>query len=399
MENRSILISGAGVAGLALAYWLKRYGFSPTLIEKAPSLRTGGYKVDIRGTALEVVKRMGLHAQISAAKTDIQGASIVNKEGQLITEMSGDTYGLRAFEDLEIMRGDLLLILQEHAQEVPCLFQDSIRSIEQDKEQVHVVFEQHAPRSFDLVIGADGLHSTVRKLAFGEESTFAQNLGLYISIFRVPNPLNLDRWEVEYTEPGRLVNFYSIRGEAKAVFLFASPPLSFGFSNIEAQQRLLQTVFGDLGWEIPKLLAAMKEAPDFYFDSATQICMKHWSQDRVCLIGDAGYCASPLSGQGTSIALVAAYILAGELATAQGNYAIAFKHYEHLLRKYVEENQKFGRKTAQTLISSEKNRFIVWLHDRLMQWMPGKWIHFINNRAVRQITRAARSIRLKDYLA
>jgi 2-polyprenyl-6-methoxyphenol hydroxylase-like FAD-dependent oxidoreductase len=401
MKNKKILISGAGIAGLSLAYWLRQYGFVPTVIERAPNIRKGGYKVDIRGTALEVVKRMGLHDKISAAKTDMQGASIVDRDGNLITQMSGDTFGVRVAEDLEIMRGDLCQILWGHVQGIECLFNESISTISQNAEEVRVTFESYPPCSFDIVIGADGLHSNVRKIAFGNDLPFLHELGLYISIFTIPNFLNLDRWEVEYSEPGKLVNLYSSRGDsnARAAFLFSSKPLGLDPDDIEGQKKILHDVYDPIGWEIPRLLTAMKETPDFYFDSVTQVCMNHWANSRICLLGDAGYCPSPVSGQGTSLALVGAYVLAGELAAAYGDHNTAFKNYERCLHRYVLKNQELGKIVAKIMNGDNKKTLAVWLHDQFMRIMPGKWVNFTKNKAVQQVNRAANSIKLKDYTA
>jgi len=399
--NKRVLISGAGIAGLALAYWLRCYGFIPTLVEKAPGIRQGGYKVDIRGAALEVIKRMELYAKIAAAKTDMQGASIVDRDGKLITQMSGDTFGVRVAEDLEIMRGDLCQILWGHIQGIECLFNDSVNSISQNTEEVQVTFENHAPCSFDIVIGADGLHSNIRKLAFGNDLPFLQELGLYISIFTIPNFLNLDRWEVEYSEPGKLVNLYSSRGDAhaRAAFLFSSKPLGLDPSDVDSQQKILHHVYDPIGWEIPQLLTAMKKTPDFYFDSVTQICMDHWANGRACLLGDAGYCPSPVSGQGTSLALVGAYVLAGEVAAANGNHNVAFRNYERHLHNFVLKNQKLGQIVANIMNGDNKKTLAIWVHDQFMRIIPGKWILFTKNKAVKQVNQAANAIKLKDYTA
>lgn len=399
MKNKKILISGAGVAGLTLAYWLKRYGFSPTLIERNPSLRIGGYKVDIRGSALEVVKRMDLHAKISALKTDVQGATVVDGSGNIITEMSGDTFGYRVSEDLEIIRGDLCQILMEQVSDVECIFGDSVTAMSEGSDGVQVEFEKNQSRRFDLVIGADGLHSTVRKLVFGKESNFAHELGMYLSIFTVPNYLNLDRWEMEFSDGKRLVNIYSSKRDPnmKAGFLFVSKPIDIDFRDTPKQKQLLVDVYAGIGWEIPKLLDLMHEAADFYFDSATQIKMDHWSKDRTALIGDAGFCASPLSGQGTSLALVAAYVLASELKEAAGNYREAFAQYEKLLRHYVDLNQKLGQTFANNMTAQKKNKIVVWLHEILMRIVPGKVTDYMTQRTVNRVNRAANAITLKSY--
>lgn len=256
MKNKNILISGAGIAGLTLAYWLKRHGFVPTIVEKHPTLRTGGYKIDIRGVAMEVIKRMELHSLIFESKTEIQGATFVDSSGNHLTQMSGDLCGYRSEGDLEINRGSFCQILLKQVEGVECLFGDSITRISEGPNGVHVEFEQNESRLFDLVIGADGLHSTVRNLVFGEESQFIYDLGVYISVYSVPNFLQLDRWEIEYHEPKRFINVYSTRGDnhAKANFAFPSGSLSFDPRNTKQQQKLLEDAFASVGWEAPALL-------------------------------------------------------------------------------------------------------------------------------------------------
>ncbi len=315
MKNRSILISGASIAGPALAYWLRRYGFNPTVVERAPALREGGYKVDIRGAAVAVAERMGLLAELQRASTDMRGASFVNHAGKRLATMDADLFGGRSGEDVEIMRGDLARILYEATRsDIEYIFDDSITSITQGETDVNVTFAHGPARSFDLVVGADGLHSGVRALAFGDESAFIRSLGHYIAIFTVPNYLKLDRWELLYAVPGKTTNVYSTRQDsaAKALFLFAAPPLDYDRRDIGQQKRILAERFAGEGWEVERLLEHMADAPDFYFDAISQVHMGRWSNGRVALVGDASYGPSPASGQGTSLALVGAYVLAGD---------------------------------------------------------------------------------------
>ena len=199
-----VLISGAGPAGLTAAYWLKRYRFTPTIVERAPHLLVGGYKIDVRGAALEVIKQMGIHDAIVAARTDMQGAQLVDKEGKVLERMSGDEFGHRVSGDLEIVRGTLCEILRDHLGEVELLFGDTIQGISQSSNSVQVQFTKNRLREFDCVIGADGLHSNVRRIVFGEESRFLRDLGLYLCVYSVPNYLKLDRMEIQYSELGRI---------------------------------------------------------------------------------------------------------------------------------------------------------------------------------------------------
>jgi len=396
-----VLISGAGIAGLTAAHWLKRYGFTPTIVERAPSLLTGGYKIDVRGAALQVLRKMRIHDAVVAASTDMQGAMLVDKDGKVINKMTGDAFGHRASEDLEIVRGTLCQILMESIPNAEFIFDDSIQTISQQSDSVHVEFAKNGPRDFDLVIGADGLHSNVRRLVFGDESHFIRELGLYLCVYTVPNYLNLDRMEMQYSELGRVAAIWSSRGDAtaKACFGFAAPSSHIDLRDRTQQQRVLAGVYEGIGWEVPRLLGMMSDAPDFYFDTAAQISMAQWSQRRVVLVGDAGYCASPMSGQGTSLALIGAYVLAGELAAASGAYQIAFQQYEKEMRPFVMLNQALGIRSANLMKSKDKRNVFGWLLEQLMQIAPGRMLEFIINRSTRRIHQAANAITLKDYSA
>lgn len=278
------------------------------------------------------------------------------------------------------------------------IFGDYISEISQFPDYLEVKFQNNKAREFDLVIGADGLHSNVRQLVFGEESLFSQELGLYLCVFTVPNYLNLDRVEMQYSELGRVASVWSASGEpqAKACFGFISPE-KVDLHNVKQQHQVLRTVYEGIGWEIPKFLEMMPDSPDFYFDAAAQIHMDHWSQGRVVLLGDAAYCASPMSGQGSSLAIIGAYILAGELAAAKGNYQLALQNYENKMRPFVKLNQELGVKAAQVMRSQEKSNFLSWLLGQLMKIAPGYLIKFFINRSTQRINKAANSITLKDY--
>jgi 2-polyprenyl-6-methoxyphenol hydroxylase-like FAD-dependent oxidoreductase len=248
------------------------------------------------------------------------------------------------------------------------------------------------------VIGADGLHSNVRKIVFGDESRFARDLGLYLCVYTVPNYLNLDRMEMQYTELGRVAAIWSSRGDAtaKACFGFAAPS-HIDLRDRAQHQQVLTNVYQGIGWEVPKLLEMMPGAPDYYFDVAAQICMDRWSRGRVVLAGDAGYCASPLSGQGTSLALIGAYVLAGELAAASGTYQAAFDRYEKELRPFVLINQELGIKSASLMKSKENKNPLMWLLEQILRIAPGRMLEFFIGRSTRRIHQAANAITLKDY--
>jgi 2-polyprenyl-6-methoxyphenol hydroxylase-like FAD-dependent oxidoreductase len=276
------------------------------------------------------------------------------------------------------------------------IFGDSIRAISQSSDRVQVEFTKNSPREFALVVGADGLHSNVRAIAFGDKSRFVRDLGLYLCVYTVPNYLKLDRMEMQYSELGRVAAIWSSRGDtnAKACFGFVSPSV-IDLRNRAQQQHVLTSVYQGIGWEVPRLLGMMPSAPDYYFDAAAQIQMDHWSQGRVVLVGDAGYCASPMSGQGSSLALIGAYVLAGELIAASGAYQTAFQQYEKEIRPFVALNQALGLKSANLMRSKEKTNVMAWLLEQMMRIAPG----LIINRSTRRIHQAANAITLKDYSA
>jgi 2-polyprenyl-6-methoxyphenol hydroxylase-like FAD-dependent oxidoreductase len=398
--TKSILISGASIAGPALAFWLQRHGFRPTVVERAPSLREGGYKVDIRGVAVDVVRRMSLLEQVHAESTDMRGAAFVNKRGKELATLDADTFGFRHGDDTEILRGDLAKILYAATRDTTeYVFGDWITGLDERSDGVHVTFAHSGPRRFDLVVGADGLHSGVRALAFGPEEDHLRRFDAYISISTVPNTLELDRWELLHSAaPGKMVNVYSTAraDDAKAAFWFTAPPLAYDRRDVESQKDLVAGQFAGLGWEIPELLEAMREAGDFYFDPVCQIVMDRLSAGRVTLLGDAGYCASPASGQGTSLALVGAYVLAGELAAASGDHSVAFARYEAEMRPYIKKNQALAKTALRGIIP--QSRAFAWFNTRmikLMPYLPGR------NRVLEQMSRpireAANALVLKDY--
>ncbi len=343
-----VLISGASVAGTAAAYWLGRHGYSVTVVERHPGPRPGGQAIDVRGPALAVLERMGLLTAAQKRKTQIRGASVVDRDGN---ELSRDTEstptgGTIDSPDIELLRDDLVELLYGASQwTTEYIFDDTITGLEDDGATVNVTFERTPARSFDLVIGADGLHSNVRRLVFGPEEQFIERLGTHAAIFTVPNFLDLDYWQTWHYGDSTMAGVYSARNnsEARAMLGFMDTELRIDYRDTEAQFAELERRMGDDGWVRPQLLEYMRSAPDFYFDEMAQIKMDRWSKGRVALVGDAGYCCSPLSGQGTSVALLGAYLLAGELATATHDgtvdYELGFTNYHRELDGYVKRNQ------------------------------------------------------------
>lgn len=399
--NSSVLISGAGIGGTALAYWLRRHGARVTVVERAPALRDGGYKVDIRGAALDVVARMGLLDEIRARRTDVRTGSVVDAAGKRVGSMDGDTFGGRVHGDAELLRGDLNRLMYERvAGDVEVRFGDGIAALAQGPDGVAVTFDSGATRTFDLVVGADGVHSRTRALAFGADADDAvRHLGYHISIFSVPNHLGLDREELTYVGPGRTTLVYSTAGQTdtKAMFIFASDASAHAARDRAAQQRLLAGAYAGEGWEVPRLLASMERAPDFYFDSISQVHLDRWSTGRVTLVGDAGYCASPASGQGTSLALVGAYVLAGELATAAPHeHERAFAAYEERMRPFVARNQALGPAQVKRMVMRSRGQVRMSMAMlALLGRLPGK--ERLMAKVIAPIHEAATAITLPSY--
>ncbi|MGY0459056.1 FAD-dependent monooxygenase [Kitasatospora sp. cg17-2] len=355
----TVLISGAGIAGAALAHWLDRYGFRVTVVERAPSLRGGGQPVDIRGNALEVVDRMGLLAEVAARRTGLRGMSVVDGDGRELSRTTERTASGGPVDgpDVEILRDELAeLIARVAGSGVEYRFDDSIDTLVQYGDGVQVRFRDGEERSFDLVVGADGLHSNTRRLVFGPEEEYLHPIGMYVAGWSVPNHLGLDRWEVVH-RPGdsseRMCMVMTVRDNAELrVFVgFGSDePVGRMLPRDPAQQRrLVAEVAADLRWEVPRFLAALDDTEVFHYDVVAQIKMDRWSNDRVALLGDAGYCCSPLTGQGTSVALTAAYVLAGELHRADGDHRAAYPAYERRLREHVAANQAILELTGDRL--------------------------------------------------
>lgn len=349
MQNPNVLISGASVAGPALAYWLGRYGFNPTVVEVAPALRGGGYAVDFRGPAhLQVLERMGVLEELRRLQTGGSPLRFVDEAGSQLLYLPASFAG----GDVEILRADLSRVLYERSRDTTeYLFGDAIATMTQTPGGVQVTFEGGGERTFDLVIGCDGLHSGVRRLTFGPESQSVGYLGYHLAGWEVPNSLNLGRESLLYNLPGKLA---SVGGDhrdptrASTLFVFASPPLDYDRHDLEQQKKLLADAFAGVGWEVPTLLEALWEAPELYFDSISRVDLQPWSAGRVTLVGDAA-CGATLGGMGTGTAVVAAYALAGELATAGGDHRAAFARYEQAVRGYAQGTQKGGDRAGRFL--------------------------------------------------
>lgn len=333
---RTVLISGASVAGPALAYWLHRYGFSVTVVERAPALRAGGQAVDFKGkTHLTVLERMGILDEVRARRTGTTDMVFVDDDGRELGVMSGEFTG----GDVEILRGDLAEIMYDKtADTVEYLFGDTITDLHDTGDGVSVRFENSPPRTFDLVLGADGIHSRVRKLAFGPEADYVKHLGYYYCV------AGASRWSdaatprdkaagYAHNTPGKL----AIDGGPKAqqMYMFAAPELDYPRNDADAQRRIVSETFADMGWHAPRMLTDLAGFDDIHLDSISQVRMNGaYTRGRVALIGDAAY-GNTLAGFGTGLAVVGAYVLAGELASAAGDHVTAFTNYDRIMKRYA----------------------------------------------------------------
>ncbi|MFE1886003.1 FAD-dependent monooxygenase [Streptomyces diastatochromogenes] len=340
-----ILISGASVAGPALAWFLHRDGHEVTVVERAPALRDSGYAVDFRGPAFEVLEELGILAEVRAHATGMTGTDLLDADGNRAGGLPAETFA----GELEVPKREVTRILHEHtADVVRYVFDDSINRIEQDASGVRVGFERAEPDTYDLVVGADGIYSVVRRLVFAPHAEAIRHLGLSGVGFSTVNHLGLDHRGALWQTPGRAVYMFSAADpERTSVSLsFASDSPALDLLDREEQERITRDRLAGAGWLVPRLLEDMSAATDFYFSSACQVHLDRWSEGRVVLVGDAGYCAAPTSGMGTSQALIGAHTLARALAASADDHTKAFATYEQELRPYVTENQEIGREGA-----------------------------------------------------
>ncbi|MBR8745173.1 FAD-dependent monooxygenase [Nocardiopsis sp. MG754419] len=341
MTGERVLISGGGVAGPALAHWLHRYGFRPTIVERAPAVRTGGHRVQIEGVGVDALRRTGLLEEARRAagappeeirfgyggrrEVVIDGASLVTEETGLV-----------------IRRGDLCALLYRHTREdVEYLFDDAITALRETDHGVTVSFHHREPREFDLVVGADGIHSHTRALVFGPKERFRRYLGTNIALFDIEDHLGLTDHVIGRVRPGRgvLLAPYPETGRLECTILTRdAEPLV----DVAEHKRRLRERFAEDGEPMRSVLAGMDGATTAHVSPSVQIHMDSWTRGRVALVGDAGYCPDPMTGQGSTLALVGACVLAGELARARGDHRVALPAYERAIRGFVDANLALG---------------------------------------------------------
>ncbi len=370
MNDKTVLISGAGIGGPTLAFWLKAAGFEPTLIELAPALRTGGYVIDFWGLGYDIAERMGLAGDVERIGYHMRELRIVDDRGE---RMAG--FGTNVFRELTggryvtLGRSDLSRLLHDTIKGTTDVkFGDEITGLQERADGVQVQFKTGGERRFDLVIGADGLHSNVRRLAFGPQDRFEKQLGYVVAAFEVRGyrPRDEDVY-VTYGEPGRMLGRFALHDD-RMLFLFvfaATVDRLPATLDLPAQKRLLHDRYGNGKWECPRILDALERAQELYFDPVSQIRMDRWSRGRVALVGDAAFCVSLMAGQGSALAMTAAYVLAGELAKADGRHEQAFGKYEELLRAYIGLKQQGAERFA--AVFAPKTRWGLFLRNQVIK--------------------------------
>ena len=352
-----VLISGASISGPVLAYWLTRYGLDVTVVERAPALRkTGGHAVDLFRPAMEISEKMGVLPRIEALATGTDRLTMYREGVQRPTRIDL-TKVVAAGSDrhVEIMRDDLSEAYYDAGRDdVEYIFGDSITAISPDGE---VTFEHTTPRRFDVVVGADGLHSNVRRLVFGEDAGRTNFLGGYLAVQSVPKTLAHESEMVVHLGVGRLAGIYTAQplDDARSLFMFRSKDeLEYHYRDAVRQKELLRAAFAGMHPEVDGWLGELDRTPTFYFDSITQLQLDTWSRGRVTLVGDAGYCPGPAVGGSTSLSVIGAYVLAGELAQAGGDYPRAFAAYEREMLDSVRRSRTFARGVAKTLVPNSR---------------------------------------------
>ena len=366
MKKLKILISGGGIAGFTLACWLHEYGHHPIIVEKADALRTGGYMIDFSGTGWDVIEKMGLTAELRQKAHDFPYLIFENDKGQTITKVAFTTIA-KALNNkyVALMRHELQEVLYEAVQfDVEVRFGQWITAVTQTPHTAIATFNNDTQESFDLIIGADGIHSHMRQIVFGPNAQFEKYLGYYVASYAIPAGVtNFAAGFTNYWEPDHMVGVYhNSDGSIQTFFIFVSDDV--GYVPPEARAKMLREHYGNSGWQVDTLLNHLTDETPIFFDSVTQITMPSWSCERVVLVGDAAYCPTLISGQGASLAMGGAYILADEL-NKTAHIPTALARYEKRLRPHIETKQAQARKLAKSFVPRSQAR--IWFNHLMLR--------------------------------
>lgn len=356
-----VLISGAGIAGPTLAYWLLQAGHRPTLVEHAPQLRRGGYLIDFWGTGFDVADRMGIVPELRRQGYVMREARAVGRDGRRIASIKSSAVMGPIERYVSIARSDLAAAIYgalEGGAEL--VLGDTVQALDDDGDKVRVTFENGQPRDFDLVVGADGLHSRVRRLAFGTDEQFERYQNIVVSVFDVPGYRPRDELvAMMHAEVGFQAVRVSLRDDVTMVVLTVRHDGTVPLESVADQQALLRQRLRGAGWEVPALLEEMARATTFYFDAVSQIQMPSWTKGRVALVGDAAACPSLLAGQGSALAMIESYVLAAELARSGGDHGQAFARYQARLAPFLRSKQAAARRLASAFAPRSSSQLLV----------------------------------------
>ena len=376
-----VLISGAGIAGPSLAWWLLQDGHGVTLLEKAPRFRPGGYVIDFWGKGYDLAERMGLMPRLEQVGYHVNEVRFVGENGRRrggfdVSVLDRVTHG----RFISLPRGELSRAIFDAVKDrCETVFGDEIAGLELDRDGTWVSFEHSGRRFFDLVVGAEGIHSRTRELIFGPERCFERFLGYNFAAFTIHGyPRHDPDIYLMYGEPGRQAARFTLHGDASLVLLIWRDPPGTAIPHDDAAQKaLIRERFAGMGWEVPAFLEGLAAADDLYLDRVSQIRMEHWHRGTVALLGDAAYAPSFLAGQGSALAMIGGYVLAGELKRAGGGVPEALANYQRRLSAFMRAKQDAAIKLAPTFVPKSNFGLLMrligsrllgigWFADRVM---------------------------------